>query len=78
MFKSKLGGNTPPNICFKKEHTKVILNNKQNCEYLAKYFETLLNCDSQTQELILYKPQHKMPHTGPHEKEDLVQNKYLF
>lgn len=50
-FKQVLKGYQAPSICFKDENGKMGLNNKENCEILAKYFEKLLNCPIPTDKL---------------------------
>lgn len=47
-FKMKLTGYQPQSLCFKKDNGNLALNNKENCEELAKYFKTLLNCPEPT------------------------------
>lgn len=50
-FKHVLKGYQAPSICFKDEDGKIGLNNKDNCEILAKHFDMLLNCPVPTVKL---------------------------
>ncbi|XP_075215382.1 uncharacterized protein LOC142321269 [Lycorma delicatula] len=45
IFKDQLRGYQPSGLCFRDENGKLALDNKQNCQILARYFEKLLNCD---------------------------------
>lgn len=48
-FRNNIIGYQPQNLCFRKENGQLALSNKENCEELAKYFETLLNCPEPTE-----------------------------
>lgn len=50
-FKEELRGYLPASLCFRKKDGKLALSNKENCQILADYFQTLLNCDEPKQRL---------------------------
>jgi Reverse transcriptase (RNA-dependent DNA polymerase). len=54
-FKSKVDGYTAPSLNFKRPDGTLALNNKDNCEILANYFEELLNCDAPRDKLEIEK-----------------------
>ncbi|XP_008485801.1 craniofacial development protein 2-like [Diaphorina citri] len=55
-FKQKLQKYEAPNLCFKDANGRLAMNNEENCDILATYFEQLLNCQE---------PNEKFPSSTP-------------
>lgn len=71
IFKTKLRGYSSPNICFKNDQGKLIINDKQNCEHVAKYFKELLNCDPPQEKLTFQKPESTLHQSTPPNKKEI-------
>lgn len=65
VFKEEITGYKPMSLHFKDSTGKLVTNNKDNCELLAKYFKNLLNCEEPTQRLTFCKPLKENPPSEP-------------
>ncbi|KAI5731310.1 hypothetical protein M8J77_008047 [Diaphorina citri] len=70
-FKEKLQKYESPNLCFKNEEGKLALNNEDNCEILAKYFEKLLNCEEPKNKFPRVIPSLRNPDSDPPTVEEI-------
>ncbi|KAL1460740.1 hypothetical protein WDU94_012692 [Cyamophila willieti] len=72
-FKSNLQKYQNQNLCFKNEKGELALNDEENCDILAKYFETLLNCDEPEQRFSLKTPSRRNEDSEPPTVEELAE-----
>lgn len=70
-FRESMTGYQPPSLCFKRQDGTLETNPKKNCEILAQYFDTLLNCTKPTQKLQFKKPEPNLD-SKPPTKEEIV------
>lgn len=56
FFKENLTGYQPPNLCFRRPDGSLETNSRNNCQMLAKYFHSLLNCEPPLEQLDFEKP----------------------
>lgn len=56
IFKENIVGYHPPSLCFERPEGSLETNTKNNCEILANYFTTLLNCAAPSERLRFVSP----------------------
>lgn len=69
-FKNKINGYSAPSFNFKREDGTLALNNRENCNILAAYFEKLLNCEK-PQGKLSFKFTTQNPDSEPPEREEI-------
>ncbi|KAI5734809.1 hypothetical protein M8J77_010675 [Diaphorina citri] len=71
-FKSNLKTFQHQNLCFRKENGELALNDEENCEILADYFKTLLNCEEPTQKFAAVRQTITSENSLPPNTEELA------
>lgn len=72
-FKSNLRKYSPPSLQFRDCNGKLAYSNKENCQILAKYFETLLNCKAPCSKFTFEDSAKVHSDSSPPTKEEISQ-----